>query len=167
MDRRTVAFSVGGLALSLATLAHQVSNPEVLTTVTELQLREVLATTKFGDVNSTIREEKDEEGLTAFHVYEGQTLRFSLYQYRDSAEGPVTNLGATSGHRASKTIDLRKINTWNANKRFCKAFLDEEGDPMLATDLQVSPGTTKAAIQEWVKTFAGSAREYVDFLKKG
>lgn len=166
MDRRSTILTTLALTASLLP-AWQAATPEVLTTMTDLQIRDVLATTKLSEVNTTIREEKDDEGLTAFHVYEGQTLLCSLYQYRSVAEGPVTDLGITAGHVAAKAIDVKRINQWNSSTRFSKAFLDEEGDPMLASDFELAGGTTKAGVQAWIKSFAKSARSYVDFLKRG
>ncbi len=137
---------------------------QTITSITDAELRDILASVPFtGSV--TIREEKDNEGLTAFYVYEGEAILLALYQYTDQPGGPVTSLGVSVGNRLSRVADLRRINEWNSNNRYVKAYVDREGDAMLSADLLLSPGVTKLTIREWIRMFGSFSHEFTTFLK--
>ncbi|MCA0359509.1 MAG: YbjN domain-containing protein [Armatimonadetes bacterium] len=136
-----------------------------VTALSDADLRDILAGVKFGEKNVTIQEEKDSEGLTAFFVFEEKSVVLALYQYRDGADGPATSLGLSVGTRLPRGADVRKVNDWNATKRFVKAYVDEEGDAMLSSDLLVKPGTTRQAVAEWVRVFAQFSKEFDTFIR--
>ena len=69
------------------------------------------------------------------------------------------------GNRMARGADVRKINAWNAKTRYVKAYVDDEGDAMLSTDMLLSPGVTRLTIQEWIKMFARFSREFTTYLK--
>lgn len=52
--------------------------------------------------------------------------------------------------------DLEKINKWNMNKRFSRAYLDKDRDPVLESDLMVSDGTTREALSSFIQLYAQS-----------
>lgn len=145
--------------------APPVSTTSAVTSLTDGDLRTILAGVKFGEKNVTIQEEKDSEGLTAFFVYEEKSVVLALYQYRDSTEGPATSLGLSVGTRLPRGADVRKVNDWNATKRFVKAYVDEEGDAMLSSDLLVKPGVTRQAVAEWVRVFAQFSKEFDSYIR--
>jgi len=45
-----------------------------------------------------------------------------------------------------------QINAWNRGFRFSRAYLDDDGDPSLETDLDLEGGVTRGAVTEWVRT---------------
>jgi hypothetical protein len=139
---------------------------QVVSSLNETELRQLLTPINFGTAKITFKEEKDSEGLTAFYVYEDEGILLSLYQYSDQPGGPVNSLGLTVGNRLARAVDVRKINDWNSKTRYVKAYVDSEGDAILSSDLLLSPGVTKLTIQEWIRTFAKFSREFTDFLKK-
>ncbi len=143
-------------------------NPSPMTmvsTLSDLDIRDILTKADIPGEKITIREEKDAEGLTAFYVFEGETILMALYQYTDEPGGKVTSLGMSVGNRMARGADVRKINTWNAKTRYVKAYVDDEGDAMLSTDLLLSPGVTRLTVQEWVKMFGRFSREFTEYLK--
>lgn len=168
MRRSFLAFAllfaiIPGVSIGQETVTK--SPMQVVSTLSELDIRELIAATNIPGEKITIKEEKDAEGLTAFYVYEGESILLALYQYSDVPNGPVTSLGMSVGNRMARAADIRKINTWNAQTRYVKAYVDSEGDAMLSTDMLLSPGVTRLTIQEWIKMFAGFSREFTDFLK--
>ena len=66
--------------------------------------------------------------------------------------------GCTSGRQCSslqfswgidkKGVPLAKINEWNRDKRFVKAYLDSEGDLMLEMDVNVAYGLTRKNLDD-------------------
>lgn len=52
--------------------------------------------------------------------------------------------------------DLEKINKWNTNKRFSRAYLDKDRDPVLESDLVVSDGTTREALSGFIQLYGQS-----------
>ncbi|MFM9872816.1 MAG: YbjN domain-containing protein [Fimbriimonadaceae bacterium] len=137
----------------------------MVSTLTDLDIRDLLTQSKIPGEKITIREEKDSEGLTAFYVFEGESILLALYQYTDAPGEKVTSLGMSVGNRMAQAADLRKINSWNAKSRYVKAYVDDEGDAMLSTDMLLSPGVTRLTVQEWVKMFAKFSREFTVYLK--
>lgn len=138
---------------------------QIVSAVTEDELRSIVATTAIPGEKITVKEEKDAEGLTAYYVYEGGSILLALYQYTETSGGPTTSLGLSVGNRLSRAADVRKINDWNAKTRYVKAYVDSEGDAMLTSDMLLSPGVTRLTIQEWIKMFARFSHEFTDFLK--
>jgi len=47
---------------------------------------------------------------------------------------------------------LKKINEWNSTKRFSRTYLDDDGDPHLALDLDLAGGVTEARIKDYLRT---------------
>ena len=62
------------------------------------------------------------------------------------------------------SVSLSRINEWNRTKRFTKAYLDDEDDPVLESDIELNGGVTEANVDEWIKTYAISLQAYVEHL---
>jgi hypothetical protein len=58
-----------------------------------------------------------------------------------------------------KQVSFSRINEWNKTKRFAKAYIDNDGDPVLESDYELTGGVTEQNVKEWMKT-------YVLFLKQ-
>jgi hypothetical protein len=56
------------------------------------------------------------------------------------------------------------MNEWNRTKRLSRAYLDDEGDPILEADLLANAGFTGEQFLEWFKVFNYSALEFRQFL---
>lgn len=46
----------------------------------------------------------------------------------------------------------KKINLWNKTKRYSRTYLDDDGDPVLELDLDMSGGVTKERVASFLKT---------------
>lgn len=62
------------------------------------------------------------------------------------------------------TLDASDMNEWNRTKRLSRAYLDDENDPILETDLLANAGFTKAQFLEWFEVFLYSTNEFRQFL---
>ena len=58
------------------------------------------------------------------------------------------------------SITLEVINDWNRTRRLSRAYLDEDNDPVLESDLLANAGITPKQITEWVSVFLGSSQAY-------
>lgn len=80
-------------------------------------------------------------------------LNYYLYIYED--DDLQLYFGLT-GH----TIDLAAINEWNKTKRLTRAYLDDDSDPVLESDLLANAGYSTRQLIEWVQVFDTSVRGF-------
>ncbi len=86
--------------------------------------------------------------------YEG--LKARLYSQGTNAQLYAAFVGANPSMDA--------INEWNRTKRFSRAYVDTDGDPVIESDLDLEGGITEGAIVEWVRTFNLSVRAFAKML---
>jgi hypothetical protein len=69
------------------------------------------------------------------------------------------------GFSDAKDVSLDKINKWNKDKRFARAYKDDEGDPVLEMDVDLDfAGIPRENVGETFNTWASlmdSFREYI------
>lgn len=58
------------------------------------------------------------------------------------------------------------INEWNKRRRFSRAYLDDEGNAVLESDMDLEGGVTTGAIREFLKTFLVSVENYAGFVSR-
>ncbi|OYT72050.1 MAG: hypothetical protein CFK52_06020 [Chloracidobacterium sp. CP2_5A] len=63
-------------------------------------------------------------------------------------------------------LTLNRVNEWNRAKRFAKAYLDNESDPVLESDYELTGGVTEQNVKEWMKTFVYFAKEFQKYLNE-
>jgi len=62
--------------------------------------------------------------------------------------------------------DLARMNEWNLNKRFGRAYIDEEGDPIVSIHYNLAGGVTEANIEdmfEWWELVIAEFATHVGF----
>jgi len=71
-------------------------------------------------------------------------------------------------HSGFKTdgIPLTSINRWNRRRRFSRAYIDDEKDPHLESDLDLEGGVTIGAIKEFIKTYRVSCIVFIADLSE-
>lgn len=57
---------------------------------------------------------------------------------------------------------LKKINEWNRTKRYSRTYLDDDGDPHLELDLDLTGGVTLARIVDFLSTCRVSMDAWCD-----
>ena len=65
---------------------------------------------------------------------------FQIYFYNCTANKDCATITFHSGYDLKTNIGLEKINEWNRGKRFGRAYLDKENDPILEMDLDLDDG---------------------------
>lgn len=63
-------------------------------------------------------------------------------------------------------VTLSRINEWNRAKRFAKAYLDNDNDPVLESDYELTGGVTEQNVKEWMKTFVYFAKEFQKYINE-
>lgn len=58
-------------------------------------------------------------------------------------------------------VSLRKINEWNSSKRFSRAYIDGDGDPVLMLDLDLEGGITEDRLHNFFVTVNFSLRTFM------
>jgi hypothetical protein len=61
---------------------------------------------------------------------------------------------------------LEKINAWNRDKLYGKAYLDKSGGIVFEMTLELRGGVTQQNIREWVDTFFINLRQFRAFIKE-
>lgn len=54
---------------------------------------------------------------------------------------------------AGTTATLQDVNIWNQEKRFARAYLDTDGDPVVEAELDMAGGVTLARVEDFIQTF--------------
>lgn len=69
------------------------------------------------------------------------------------------------GFNDAKNTSLDRLNQWNKDKRFARAYRDEEGDPVLEMDVDLDfSGLPRENIGETLNTWASLMDSYRDFI---
>jgi hypothetical protein len=106
-----------------------------------------------------------------FEVKEGErsgddpTLKFQLAGYN------VLLLFANKNTDAQlyigfgdQQVSTDKVNEWNRKHRFARAYRDDDGNPVLESDIDFTGGVTEANIKAWVTLYRNLLNQYVKFL---
>ena len=69
------------------------------------------------------------------------------------------NIQAYAGFESDDT-SLKKINQWNAEKRFSRAYLDDDDDPVIELDLDLEGGITQERLIDFITTVRVSVSQF-------
>jgi len=109
----------------------------------------------FGYTEVEVREPSESGTGSLRFMVEGATV--TLYNY---ADGDLQLWWGVVHPGCS----LETVNEWNQTKRLSRAYLDEEGDPILEADLLANAGINKEMVQEFISVFALSRGQYRAFI---
>jgi hypothetical protein len=149
------AFAVALLALFAATPAHaelvNATNPETIKAIVESQGWPATVVAKEGDDPYI---ESNRNGLKFLVLFmncdEGRNCKTLQYYM---------------GFSDAKDVTLDRLNQWNKEKRFARAYKDDAGDPVLEMDVDLDfQGIPRENVGETFNTWASlmdSFREYV------
>lgn len=74
-------------------------------------------------------------------------VNFDVHAY-DCTGGRCTSIQMVAGFDLDDGLSLEQANDWNRGKRYAKAYLDDERDPYIDFDINLSPGGTEAALND-------------------
>ena len=59
---------------------------------------------------------------------------------------------------------MEKVNQWNNEKRFSRAYLDRDGDANVEWDIDLEGGVTVEAVREGIRTFQTVVQAFKGFF---
>jgi hypothetical protein len=71
---------------------------------------------------------------------------FQIFFYNCTDHKACATISFHAGYDLKNNIGLEKINEWNRGKRFGRAYLDKENDPILEMDLDLDDGGVSQAL---------------------
>lgn len=89
---------------------------------------------------------KDSEGDT-YVKSASDGVNFDAHLY-DCKKDRCASMQFIAGFDMTEKLDLAKMNEWNANKRYIAGHTDDEGDPWFTYDVNLSPGGSRAALDD-------------------
>ncbi len=90
------------------------------------------------------------------------TYRFNLGGYKTLLFNKGKNLQFYASFKKKTT--LGRVNDWNAGKRYTRAYLDKDGDPVLEADLDLEGGVSYGAVAEFFKTWVTSVKLFTQHI---
>jgi hypothetical protein len=78
---------------------------------------------------------------------------------------PCVRLMLHTGFRLPQPVPAETLNAWTAEHRFVRAFHDDEGDPMLESDL-VAVGSRMSTVREWIAEWRKQVPQFLDRVAK-
>ncbi|WP_347241413.1 YbjN domain-containing protein [Thermus sp.] len=112
---------------------------------------------------ASYRYERVEEGGEVYFRLRLAGLR-ALLLLMDCEKEVCSSLQLYAGFSMKKPPSLERINAWNREKRFSRAYLDKDGDPVLEWDLDLSGGVTDGAIKAFLDLFEESLRAFASWI---
>ena len=109
--------------------------------------------------------EKDSTGDPMVSGTIGQT-QYAVFFYGCTDGADCTTIQFMSSYVNPGAVDSTAINTWNAEKRFGKAFLDDEGDPVIEMNVNLWSGVSENNLNDtfdWWRVVIESFEEYIGF----
>jgi capsule polysaccharide export protein KpsC/LpsZ len=91
-------------------------------------------------------------------------LQFAIEGHTALVINKKKNVQLYSYFKKQKKMDLKKVNEWNATKRFSRAYLDQDGDAVIEWDIDLEGGTTAGALKESIRTYRLGVMTFVRFL---
>lgn len=136
-------FLLLALGLGLSTTSYA---GEVITSLTNAEIEAVINKYSGGDYTDL------EDGDFSFELAGVKVLLFH--------KGKNMQLYSGFKHAAS----VAKMNEWNKAMRFSRAYIDDEGDPVIESDLDLEGGATLGAVEEFINTFKMSVDAFQDHI---
>ncbi len=135
------------LFTTVATVTAQ-DLPQIMSTISSAQMKALLNAEGFTDV--TIDEDDD------------LIVRMNGYRVLIIVSGNEYSNIFIKFALAGTSASMKGINTWNKNARFTRAYLDDDGDPVLEMDIDLEGGITPDRIRDGIRTFS---RAHASFLR--
>ena len=91
-------------------------------------------------------------------------VNFDVYMYDCAKDKRCASLQFRAGFDLTEAMAPAKANEWNTKKRYAKVYLDDESDPYLEYDANLSPGGTYEALKDDFGVWQNMISEFKDFI---
>lgn len=90
-------------------------------------------------------------------------LGYSIYFYDCTNGEKCKSIQFTSGFNF-KNSNIKKMNDWNLKKRWVKARIDDEGDPVISMDIPMRHGIPRQSLESALSTWTDLMAEFATFI---
>lgn len=146
LSRLSLAVIIAVALLAAPAVTPRVAAQEVMREVSTDQLRKLLESMGY-----EVEQPKEE------------VLQFAIEGHTAVIINNKTNIQLYSYFKKKK-MDLKKINEWNATKRYSRVYIDRDGDAVIDWDIDLEGGITAGALKESIKTYRIGVMTFVRFL---
>ena len=137
-----------------AVLALPIVAQPVYTAATETLIRQVLAEMEIAYAQSV-----DDNGDPIWR-YTHNNILTTLVSYDPTIAGSYASLLFFAGWNTKGDFPLSVINEWNRTSRFGRAYVDDQGDPVVELDLLLAGGVTAQTIKEYIYVFTETVMNF-------
>ena len=145
MARDSALQKPGLLVLTAALLAVPVSGG-----LARADDEDVINKMSAGRIERIVKSFKD---VTEFTEVDDNSYSFRVAPLKIFLFNKSETMQLHTGFKVKERMTLSRINEWNKTKRFAKAYLDKDGDPVLEADIELTGGVTEKNVKEWLKTY--------------
>ena len=145
--RLSLVVITAGALLAAPGLAPRMAAQEVLSEVSTEQLQKLLE-----GMGYEVEQPKED------------VLQFAIEGHTAVIINKKTNIQFYSFFKKKKSMDLKKVNEWNATKRFSRVYLDRDGDAVIEWDVDLEGGATAGGLKESIRTYRLGVMAFVRFL---
>lgn len=89
--------------------------------------------------------------------------RYTLFFYGCTGGEKCTNLTFNAGWDL-ETFDLTRINDWNRERRYGRAYLDNEGDPIVEMDVNIEFGVSRTNFDDNFALWSSILKDFAEFV---
>ncbi len=151
MKSPKLALAVATVAVATAGFNWSVQDKDKTLSATEIQ--KVLDDSKL-----KYETEKDEDDKSVY-IIEKDDLRVILFQYGGEGD-TASSVQMRATFQSEDKPDAAKLNTWNAERRYTKAYSDDEKNLILEQDLDLAATGSALALKKFIKEFLAEVPEF-------
>lgn len=141
------------VALALCIAPAPAVAQKVLTECSVKDVAKILAS-----MGLEVKDSKD-EGKQSYVRFELGGYRVALILYNENTDAQLY-----AGF-ADWKVTPEKVNEWNRDRRFSRAYRDDDGDAVLETDIDFTGGVTEDNLKAWVRLFRDQLIDYAKFVR--
>ncbi len=141
---------LGALAIALATAAPTLDAQRTRNRISRDERIELVRGEGFGTIETR-------DGTTFTTRMEGYKVAFFVLTDGESVQAYFGRSGTSAR--------LANINDWNKSKRYSRAYLDDDGDPVLELDLDLAGGVTADRVRDFIRTVKISVARFSSDVK--
>lgn len=140
------------LSLGLGLPAQAGNQAEVIERVSPDQIETILKARGY------LVERKSTPEGKVYTTFQAMNLKHSVYYYGCDAAQNCDSVQMYSGYSLNDNTGIAaRINEWNRTKRLSRAYLDQENDPCIETDLHLQGGVTMRAVSLFIEDYVNIA----------
>ena len=90
-------------------------------------------------------------------------FRFNVGSFKCVLFNKGNNFQLYSGFTGAD-VSVSDMNRWNRQKRFAKAYIDDDGDACLEADFSLQGGTTLENMIEFTRLYKSLVKDFADYI---